>query len=229
MKLHIIIREIQNEKVALCGPSRSSFLTGRRPDTIRCYDNFNRFRENLPNTISMPQYFKENGYLTLGSGKMFHPGMPNFDTQDDYPASWSEKIFHTATTDIKNVSWWSYSEEELEGVTLWDVANTDHFIENLKNIGNEPFFFAMGFHKPHLPWDAPKEFFDLYPDEENIDLPFNPYIPEDMPESAWSGFRELTGFEDCSPEGTGIPDIGIRANVTYPDNKVRHIEILSDM
>ena len=50
------------DKVALCGPSRSSFLTGRRPDTIRCYDNHHRFRENLPNTISMPQYFKENGY-----------------------------------------------------------------------------------------------------------------------------------------------------------------------
>ena len=208
------------DKVALCGPSRSSFLTGRRPDTIRCYDNHHRFRENLPNTISMPQYFKENGYLTLGSGKIFHPGMPDRDKQDDYPASWSEKIFHTATTDIKNVSWWSYSEEELEGVTLRDVANTDHFIETLKDIGNERFFFAVGFHKPHLPWDAPKEFFDLYPDEENIDLPFNPYIPEDMPESAWSGFKGLLQYEDCSPEGSGIPNIG-EANVTYPDSKVR--------
>merc|ERR1712110_974027 len=49
-------------QVALCAPSRSSFLTGRRPDTIRCYDILHRFRENLPNTISMPQYFKENGY-----------------------------------------------------------------------------------------------------------------------------------------------------------------------
>jgi len=94
-------------QVALCGPSRSSFLTGRRPDTIRCYDNFHRFRENLPNTISMPQYFKENGYLTLGSGKIFHPGAPDHDTQDDYPASWSEKIFHTPSTDNMNVSWWS--------------------------------------------------------------------------------------------------------------------------
>merc|ERR1711911_17142 len=110
--------------------------------------------------------------------------------------------------------------EELEGVTLRDVANTDHFIESLKDIGNEPFFFAVGFHKPHLPWDAPKEFFDLYPDEENIDLPFNPYIPEDMPESAWSGFKGLLQYEDCSPEGSGIPNIG-EANVTYPDSKVR--------
>ena len=174
----------------------------------------------------MPQYFKENGYTTLGSGKIFHPGKPDRDEQDDFPASWSEKIFHTPSTDNMKVSWYSYSEEELEGVTLWDVANTDHFIENLKNIGNEPFFFAMGFHKPHLPWDAPKEFFDLYPDEENIDLPFNPYIPEDMPESAWTGFRQLTSFDDCSPEATGIPDIGTKPNVTYPDNKVKN-EIFS--
>ena len=121
-----------NAKVALCGPSRSSFLTGRRPDTIRCYDNHHLFRKNLPNTISMPQYFKENGYATLGAGKIFHPGMPDHDKQDDYPASWTEKVFHTATTDIKNVSWWSYTEEELEDVTLRDVANTDHFIKNLK-------------------------------------------------------------------------------------------------
>ena len=212
--------EIHNGKVALCAPSRSSFLTGRRPDTIRCYDIFHRFRENLPNAISMPQYFKENGYKTLGSGKIFHPGKPDTDQDDDYPTSWSEKVFHTETTDNMNVSWWSYTEEELVGVTLRDVANTDHFIQALTDIGKEPLFFAMGFHKPHLPWDAPKEFFDLYPDEENIDLPFNPYIPEDMPESAWTGFRQLFRFDDLSPEATGIPDIGTKPNVTYPDNKV---------
>ena len=207
------------DQVALCGPSRSSFLTGRRPDTIRCYDNDDRFRKNLPNTVSMPQYFKENGYLTLGTGKIFHPGKPNHDDDDDYPASWTETIFHTPSTDIMNASWWSYTEEDLEGVTLWDVANTDHFVETIKDIGNEPFFFAVGFHKPHLPWDAPKEFFDMYPEEEDIDLPLNPYVPEDMPRSAWNRGR-LVLYDDCSPEGSGIPNIG-EANVTYPDNKVR--------
>ena len=81
----------------------------------------------------------------------------------------------------------------------------------------------MGFHKPHLPWDAPKEFFDLYPEEENIDLPINPYVPEDMPESAWNTGL-LLKYDDCSPEGSGIPNIG-EANVTYPDNKVRDSKI----
>ena len=168
----------------------------------------------------MPQYFKENGYLTLGAGKVFHPGIPGYDNRDDYPASWSEKIFHTPTTDIKNVSWWAYTEQELENITLRDVANTDHFVETIKNLNNQPFFSVLGLHKPHMPWDAPKEFFDLYPSEEDIDLPQNPYIPEDMPESAWTGFKNMLKFEDCSPEGSGIPNIG-DANVTYPDSKER--------
>ena len=63
-------------QVALCGPSRSSFLTGRRPDTIRCYDNRHSktLRQRLPGLVTMPQFFKENGYISLGAGKVFHPG-----------------------------------------------------------------------------------------------------------------------------------------------------------
>ena len=95
----------------------------------------------------MPQYFKENGYLTLGAGKVFHPGIPGYDNRDDYPASWSERIFHTPTTDIKNVSWWAYTEQELENITLRDVANTDHFVETIKNLNNQPFFSVLGLHK----------------------------------------------------------------------------------
>ena len=153
--------------------------------------------------------------------------MPDTDKYDDYPVSWSEEIHHTATTDDKDKIWHAYTEEELEGVVLRDVANTDWFVEKLKQIsgeavsGEKPFFFAMGFHKPHMPWDAPQEFFDLYPEEE-MDLPANPYIPEDMPASAWSRFTGVLNFPDCSPDGLGIPDLG-EANVTYPDSKVKEL------
>ena len=94
-------------------------------------------------------------------------------------------------------------------------------MKSLPLTGEQPFFYAMGFHKPHQPWDAPQEFFDLYPEDE-IDLPSNPYVPEDMPTSAWSRFTGVLNFDDCSPEGTGIPNLG-EANVTYPDSKIREL------
>merc|ERR1712203_1162851 len=84
---------------ALCGPSRNSFLTGRRPDTTRCYAEHQFRKRGLDVAVTLPQYFKENGYMTLGMGKVWHPGMPNTPVGDDYPKSWSEKMFHTNSTD----------------------------------------------------------------------------------------------------------------------------------
>ena len=62
-------------QVALCGPSRNSFMTGRRPDTTRCYVSDHKFRKRgMEEAVTMPGYFKENGYETVGAGKIFHPG-----------------------------------------------------------------------------------------------------------------------------------------------------------
>lgn len=65
---------------AVCAPSRVSFLTGRRPDTTRLYDFYSYWRVHAGNYSTMPQYFKENGYVTLSVGKVFHPGMVWIDT-----------------------------------------------------------------------------------------------------------------------------------------------------
>merc|ERR1712203_267778 len=119
---------------ALCGPSRNSFLTGRRPDTTRCYAEHQFRARGLDVAVSLPQYFKENGYMTLGMGKVFHPGMPNTPKGDDYPKSWSEKMFHTNSTDDPSNSWKAYSEEEMEETTLRDIANTDYTIEKLREL-----------------------------------------------------------------------------------------------
>src|SRR3954469_24950547 len=59
---------------AVCSPSRSSLLTGRRPDTTRVYDLVTHFRTALPDVVTLPQHFKRNGYYTHGIGKIYHPG-----------------------------------------------------------------------------------------------------------------------------------------------------------
>ena len=115
----------------------------------------------------------------------------------------------------------------MEETPLRDIVNADHAIDLMRELapdallGVKPFFLAFGVHKPHMPWDFPEEFLDLYPEDE-IDIPANPYIPDDMPDSAWSRPTGLLNFPDCNAEGTGIPDIG-QPNVTYSDQKMKEL------
>ena len=102
---------------------------------------------------------------------------------------------------------------------LIDIVNADHAINTLQELapdallGVQPFFLAFGLHKPQMPWDFQEEFLDYYPEDE-IEPPANPYIPDDMPDSAWSRPTGLLNFPDCSAERTGIMDIG-EPNVTF--------------
>ncbi|XP_072362016.1 iduronate 2-sulfatase isoform X3 [Scyliorhinus torazame] len=86
---------------ALCGPSRTSFLTSRRPDTTRLYDHNSYWRVHAGNYTTLPEYLKMHGYLTMSVGKIFHPGIVSNHT-DDYPYSWSIPPFHPSTQKYKN-------------------------------------------------------------------------------------------------------------------------------
>ena len=211
---------------AMCGPSRNSFLTGRRPDTTRCYNNNHVFRERGPNNetspiVTIPQFFMENGYISIGAGKVFH------DKEDDYPFSFTEETHHSNNNDDNSISWRAFNQEELEQAQLRDTAEADHVVEKLQELapdallGIQPFFLAFGVHKPHQPWDFPEEFLDYYP-EEQIQMPLNPYVPSDMPDSAWNSFSGMRGYSDCSEEGTGIENIG-EPNVTYSEPKIKEL------
>ena len=223
-------------QVAMCGPSRNSFLTGRRADTTRCYVNGDNFRNLGPNNetspiVTIPQFFMENGYYSVGAGKVFNPGQWDpfgiYNLFDDYPLSWTEPMFHTPNTDDLTVSWRAFSREEMENNTLRDVTHADYAINKLQELapnallGIQPFFLGFGVHKPHLPWDFPEEFLDYYP-KDDIDLPANPYIPSDMPDSAWTVPNLLLGYPDASANGTGIENIG-QPNVTYSDSKIKEL------
>ena len=115
----------------------------------------------------------------------------------------------------------------METTTLRDIANADYTIQKLQELapealpGIQPFFLAFGLHKPHMPWDFPEKFLDYYP-EEDIQVPVNPYIPYDMPDSAWSTPTGLLNYPDCSAEGTGIENMG-EPNVTYSDAHTKEL------
>ena len=148
---------------SMCGPSRTSFMTGRRPDTTHVYINQEYFREVGGNFTTIPQYFKENGYRSIGMGKIFHEGEASgFDD----PISWSEPYYHPHFYDYEstNYSWSSVSKDEYSQKPLPDQQIADQAVKTLRNLAkenNDPFFLAVGFHKPHLPFVFPEEYLDL--------------------------------------------------------------------
>ncbi|XP_049863269.1 iduronate 2-sulfatase isoform X4 [Schistocerca gregaria] len=155
---------------ALCAPSRNSFLTSRRPDSIRLYDFYSYWRETAGNFTTLPQYFKQNGYHTMSIGKIFHPGISS-NYSDDQPYSWSEEPFHPPTEQYRDSPVCHgtsgqpgrnlicpVSVELQPGKSLPDLQSLEAAKKFLREKREEPFLLAVGFHKPHIPLKFPREY-----------------------------------------------------------------------
>ncbi|KAK6192075.1 hypothetical protein SNE40_003619 [Patella caerulea] len=208
---------------ALCNPSRSSLLTSRRPDTTHVYDLKHYFRKVGGNFTTIPQYFKENGYMTVGMGKIFHPGEAASGRDD--PISWSVPYFHAKDDSYskKGYSWLAIPRSDYVKEPLQDMVLADNAVKVLREVapaakrGEQPFFVAVGFHKPHLPFIFRGEFLDLYP-LEDIQLPDNEYAPVNMPSVAWFPFDNLRNYKDIAKVNAS-GDI----NTTFPTNIVKDL------
>ncbi|XP_060605009.1 iduronate 2-sulfatase-like [Ruditapes philippinarum] len=186
-------------QLAICAPSRSSLLTGRRPDTTRVYEIGPYFREVGGNFTTLPQYFKMNGYLSVGMGKVFHPGEPS--GWDD-PVSWSDPYFSGKTNfESFNSTWSAVPDELLIDNPLIDEQIANQAIATMQRLatdarsGKQPFFLAVGFRKPHLPFVFPESFLKYYP-VSTVKLPSNPYIPVNMPDAAWFDYPRAQKTRD---------------------------------
>ncbi|XP_067853406.1 iduronate 2-sulfatase [Heptranchias perlo] len=203
---------------ALCGPSRTSLLTSRRPDTTRLYDHNSYWRAHAGNYTTLPQYLKMNGYLTMSVGKVFHPGIVSNHT-DDYPYSWSIPPFHPSTQKYKNAKVCKGPEgkrhanlvcpvdvEEMPEHTLPDIQSTEEAIWLLKSMKSveSPFFLAVGYHKPHIPLKYPQEFLKLYPHEE-IHLAPDPEVPPKLPPVAYNPWADIRRREDVQALNISFP------------------------
>lgn len=171
----------------LCNASRTSILTGLRPDTTRVFSNRDRFRDTLPNAVTLPQHFKDYGYHTQSVGKIAH----NMSMQDDV-YSWSVPSF-TQPHSFNPPSVPSWQALDVEDDELEDGDTARRSIEVLDEIQDTRFFLAVGFHKPHLPFYAPKKYYELY---KNVN-----FSPPNAPAVDNSNIREISNFQDIPDRG----------------------------
>jgi iduronate 2-sulfatase len=210
---------------AVCAPSRNALLTGVRPTTMGIYDLGTNFRVAFSNAVTLPQYFIQHGYRAEALGKIFHVGHGNHED----PASWSvphwkanliayvlpesranqgltreEALFANQTVDVAKLP----RGAPFESADVPDEAYPDgklaleaiRRLRAAKEKPDEPFFLAVGFLKPHLPFCSPKKYWDLY-DRASFSVPGLRTAPEGAPKYAPSGWGELRNY-------SGIPTNG---------------------
>lgn len=216
----------------VCNPSRASFMTGLRPDTLGVWDLRTHFRKRFPDHPTLPQLFKQHGYETVCLGKSFH----NTGGLGD-PPSWSRPArFHEGphSTDTlaarrhgaKKKSQTPVTEDAAEtDDAYWDGMIADAAVEFLAEEHSRPFFLTVGFWRPHLPFVAPKKYWQLY-NPRDLTLPASWAPPEQCPEIALHDFKEIRGYAGVprrfpwTVQFTRHLRHGYFASITYLDAQV---------
>ena len=224
---------------AVCSPSRSSMLTGTRPDTTKVWDLETHFRKALPDVVTLPQHFKQNGYFVQGMGKLFHGGL---DDAPSWSVPWtSPKTGHSAYGLPENNAIRkadskasrkpgsrgpAFECSDVPDNTFHDGALAEMAVKALDECAErkQPFWLGVGFIRPHLPFVSPKKYWDLY-DPAKIALAPNPFRPKGAPSYAVLPGGELRSYKDI-PKGP-IPDDlarqlkhGYFAAISYMDAQV---------
>ncbi|MDQ3623093.1 MAG: sulfatase, partial [Verrucomicrobiota bacterium] len=216
---------------AVCNPSRSSMLTGLRPDTLRLWTNGTHFRELNPDVTTLPLWFKEHGYTTRCAGKIFH----NWHTAERGDRrSWSAPEFlHYANhgDDLPQVKGTVPPNEstapkcerrDVPDEAYYDGRVAAEAVRVLAEAKDQPLFLAVGFWKPHSPFNAPKRDWDLY-DRAKLP-PLDPARPAGAPEIAFHDGRELRGAPPnqitFTPEQAAELRHGYFANISYMDRQL---------
>lgn len=226
---------------ASCAPSRASLMTGLRPDTLKIRSGNVHFRSVVPDVVTLPQLFKQHGYHTQAFGLVYHahPAQP-----DDISWTTPEQLLDIPKRDeyllptnrvrgfINRMEKGTATESvEAPDNAYQDGQVTQLAIETLDRVYNQPFFIAVGFKRPHLPYTAPKKYWDLY-DRKEIPLPGDRSFPNCTPQQAtlryaWSDSTgEMRAYTDMPKKGSLTDDQmrevlhGYYASLSYVDSQV---------
>jgi iduronate 2-sulfatase len=225
---------------AVCSPSRSSLLTGTRPDTTKVYDLQTHFRKALPDVVALPQHFKDHGYFTQGMGKLYHGSL-------DDPRSWSTPITQPKSAHgtyglpesrpaqgkqgkKRGERGPAFESSDVPDNTFHDGELADMAVAALRDIAkkNQPFWLGVGFIRPHLPFVSPKKYWDLY-DPAKIELAANPFPPKNAPGYAVTSGGELRTYRGTPASGPVPDDLarqlkhGYYAAISYMDAQVGRV------
>ncbi len=188
---------------AVSNPSRTSLLTGLRPDENGVTDLETHFRDSVPDVVTLPQLFRINGYLTLGAGKVYHSTPFIIDE-----LSWTRPVpdylpraYMLPRNLVENAKMSSFESADVPDNAYPDGQTADYAVRYIEEAyaQERPFFIAAGFTKPHLPFCAPKKYWDIY---ENTDFVIGDRKrPEGSPDLAFHNWEELRGYRDIPKEG----------------------------
>lgn len=196
----------------VCNPSRVAALTGRLPSTTGVYDNSVVWHEALRGVASIPQHFKAGGYHVAGGGKVSHH-MPGFNRRGDWHDYFDQVFdshYHDQLArglDVKRFTWppgfplnrleavrtfskppqnpneFDWGASDTPDVEMGDGKMVEWAVNFLAQPPKEPFFLAAGIYRPHLPWYAPRKYFDMYPSDQIILPPIKDDDCDDLPEA----------------------------------------------
>ncbi|MFW6132897.1 MAG: sulfatase [Planctomycetota bacterium] len=225
-------------QVPVCGASRCSVLTGMRPTRRRFLDYASWADEDLPGAVTLPEHFRNHGYTTLSDGKVFHHRL------DTAERSWSDEPWHPNRPG--GGRWRNYQTpeniaraQEHEGrgpayecadvgdEAYFDGQIADRAVADLNRLVRDggPWFLGVGFIKPHLPFSAPRRYWDLY-DADRVHLADNPFPPEAAPSQALHNSGELRSYFDVPDDGPLSEELvgnlvhGYYAATSYADAQV---------
>ena len=232
---------------SVCNASRASLMTGRRPDSTKVYDLKTHFRDALPEVKTLPQQFREAGYRSLATGKIYHGAKGHaIGNEIDDELSWSEpgwfpapNYYHSEKGIEIAEAWFTQHRDALaaaypklaEPEASWkdaiirglpweaaDAPELDYADSQIASRGidylreqaesGEPFFLAVGFLKPHVPFVAPQKYFDLYPEGSIPEVP-NPHYPSGSPAYAHHDSAEMRVYHGI-PRHRGEPVAGAK-------------------